>query len=953
MKRIITALSLFIALSSQAQDYLKLQNFVLDNGLKVYLLPDANATETFGAVAVNAGAKNDPADATGLAHYLEHLLFKGTTTMGTTNYELEKPFLDSITIYYQQLKKTTDEAQRTKIKSLINNQATQASKYGLPTEFHTLLSSIGGTAINAFTAPDMTVYHNSFPGEQMNKWLDLYSERFVNPVFRSFQSELEVVYEEKNRASDNFQFQLMTELFKNLFPDHPYGTQTAIGTTEHLKNPPIDRIYEFFNSYYVANNMALILVGNFDVTTTIPLIQQKFGKLRSGVVPVFTKTNQAVFTKDVVSTLRITPIKVGIVGFKSIVDTHLDEIPLEVCNNLLFNESETGRLNKLQQNGKIMAAFSTSLHLRDDGAELFVIIPKIVGQSFFKAEKLVFNEIDSIVLGKFSEDFLTRVKSELIKSYKTDMEDTKTRGTYLLKVFGSGIKWEDITSYPEKVNAISKATVMDIAKKYYKTYHFAFHSKTGFPKKDVMEKPGFKPVVTEQTEKSIYAKQFESMPDSKVYPRFLNFSNDATKLDLPKNNKLYLVKNNYNDIASLHINYYVGNEKIPNLDLAAMLLNESAPKAMNLESFKEALSKLNCTLQFEVEEDFFKLILKGDEKNIFAALALSKDLLAEPLASPDAKKNLEEGIKASFEQEQKDPATMGLVLRTYALYGKDSEYLKRASLAQVKKLTASNLLDLVKEACSYSASFHYCGNLNPNEVLALVTSNFKFNEKGSPSISYQAPIAQNKPAVYVVNDSKARQNQVYFSVLGENYNPGDDAKIQVLGQYLGGSFSGLILQEIREYRSLAYSAGGKFIKPEFAGKPLLFTSFAGCQADKTNDAIDVMLKLYNEMPKYPDRIKPFKTYAMSTVTARYPNQREISETIELLQLKGFTSDPLENEFNSVSTLSFDDIYSYYEKTIKPKPILITIYGNKSKVDLEKLKTKGEIIELKKAQIANY
>lgn len=953
MKKIFTLCLLISGLLAHAQEFLKLESYKLDNGFTVYLLPDKNASSTYGAVAVNAGSKNDPSDATGLAHYLEHLLFKGTTTMGTTDYEKEKPFLDSITIYYQQLGKTKDEVQRKQIKERINNQALQASKYGLPTEFHTLLSSIGGTAINAFTANDMTVYHNSFPGEQMNKWLDLYSERFINPVFRSFQSELEVVYEEKNRASDNFQFELVTQLFKHLFPNHPYGTQTSLGTTEHLKNPPIDRIYEFFNSYYVANNMALFLVGNFDVDIAKPLIQEKFSRLRNADVPVFPDYKPIQFTANEITKLRVTPVKVDIIGFKSIAENHEDELALEVCNSLLFNESETGLLNILQQKGKVLGAFANSLHLKDDGAELMIIIPKIVGQSFGSAEKLVFAEIDKIANGNFSEDFLQRTKNELLKNFKTNMEDPEERGSILLDVFNTGKSWESVLSYPERIEKLNKQDIMAIAKKYYKQNYYAIHSKTGFPKKDKIDKPGFKPVITEQTEKSAYAKTFENKEDAAIKPKFIDFINDAEKLELGKNNVLYRVANRYNDIATLEIKYYVGTNKIQNLDLTAQILNESAPKGMTLEAFKEALSKINCDLSFEVDDDFFVAQLKGDDSSIPAALALLNQLLKDPVASPDAKKNLEEGLKASFKQEQKDPATMGLILRTYALYGANSDYKKRASLSDVKKMSVNEILTKVQEVKSYAASFHYCGKQAIDEVGAAITSSFTLRDKGKPELSYTPTLPISKSTIYIVSDSKARQNQVYFSVLGENYSHEFDAQIKLLGQYLGGSFSGLILQEIREYRSLAYSAGGRFTKPVFENNPLLFTSFVGCQADKTNEAIEVMLKLLTDMPKYPARLKPFKTYALSTVSTNYPSQRERSEAIEALQLKGFTEDPLDNEFKTLNDIQFDDIYNYYEKNIKSHPIIITIYGDKSKIDMDKLKAIGEIIELKKSVIATY
>lgn len=268
-------------------------------------------------------------------------------------------------------------------------------------------------------------------------------------------------------------------------------------------------------------------------------------------------------------------------------------------------------------------------------------------------------------------------------------------------------------------------------------------------------------------------------------------------------------------------------------------------------------------------------------------------------------------------------------------------------------MSAATLLGLINEAIGYSASFHYCGSINFDDVATQIKTNFVLAENGIASLSYQETKPINKTIIYLVNDKKARQNQVYFSILGDAYKSSEDGYLQLLAQYIGGSFSGLILQEIREYRSLAYTAGGRFTKPVKEGKPLLFTSFVGCQADKTNESIDVMLGLINDLPKYPDRIKTFKTFLLSTVSTRYPQQRELSEKIEELKLKGFASDPLMGEFNSVKNSNFETVYSFYERNIKGKPLLITIYGDKSKIDMEKLKTYGEIIEIKKDDIATY
>ena len=177
--------------------------YELENGLTVMLNSDENANSVYGAVVVKGGGKQDPAEATGIAHYLEHMLFKGTNELGTVNYEAEKVYLDSIEILYELLGTTENQEKRLTIQKKINDLNIKASEFAIPNEFTKLTEGFGGTGLNAFTSNDVIAYFNQFPSHQMNKWLDLNSHRFKNPVFRLFQSELETVYEEKNRSMDN------------------------------------------------------------------------------------------------------------------------------------------------------------------------------------------------------------------------------------------------------------------------------------------------------------------------------------------------------------------------------------------------------------------------------------------------------------------------------------------------------------------------------------------------------------------------------------------------------------------------------------------------------------------------------------------------------------------------------------------------------------------------------
>ncbi len=176
-------------------DPLEVKELKLKNGLTVWMNEDHSQPKVFGAVVVKAGAKDCPN--TGIAHYFEHMMFKGTDKIGTIDYASEKILLDSIALKYDELATTSDETKRKTIQKEINNLSIKASDFAIPNEYDRLISKYGGSGLNAGTSYDMTVYFNEFSPQYFRQWAEINSERLLNPVFRLFQSELETVYEEK------------------------------------------------------------------------------------------------------------------------------------------------------------------------------------------------------------------------------------------------------------------------------------------------------------------------------------------------------------------------------------------------------------------------------------------------------------------------------------------------------------------------------------------------------------------------------------------------------------------------------------------------------------------------------------------------------------------------------------------------------------------------------------
>ena len=299
IKNIFAIGLLLFGMSATAKDYkyetvpgdlMQTRIYTLDNGLKVYLSVNKEKPRIQTFIAVRTGSKNDPAETTGLAHYLEHLMFKGTMQFGTNNPVAEGPLLNDIEQRYEEYRTITDPELRRQKYHEIDSVSQLAAKYFIPNEYDKLMAAIGAEGTNAYTSLDVTCYTEDIPSNEVENWAKIQSDRFQNMVIRGFHTELEAVYEEYNIGLSSDQRKLFTALTAMLFPNHPYGTQTTIGTQEHLKNPSITNIKNYFNKWYVPNNCAVCMSGDLDMDKTIAIIDKYFAGWKPGAdvrQPVF------------------------------------------------------------------------------------------------------------------------------------------------------------------------------------------------------------------------------------------------------------------------------------------------------------------------------------------------------------------------------------------------------------------------------------------------------------------------------------------------------------------------------------------------------------------------------------------------------------------------------------------------------------------------------------------
>ena len=932
------------------QGDLKTKTIHLDNGLKVVMCEDHSQPEIYGAVYVHAGSKNDPVDATGMAHYFEHIMFKGTDRIGTTNWEAEKVFLDSIDLMYDRLHETSDVAERQAIQQKINALSQKSADYAIPNEVDVILTQMGGKSLNAGTSYDQTMYYNIFPSNQLSKWMDVYVERFRNPVFRLFQSELETVYEEKNMYGDNPISAFQEYLFKETFGEHPYG-RPVIGYTEHLKNPQTSKMREFYNTYYVANNMTLILVGDFDIDAVEPMVAEKFGTWCSGKLPKEPTYTLPKFNGPTMKEVKMTPIKMGALVFPGVKISDPDYLPLSLACGI-FSNGETGLTDKLMLDNKIMAAMLLPLSLEDYGGNVMIYIPKLLGQSHEDAEALIFGCLDRLKKGDFSDDLFEAMRMSNLTDRIYEMESFNSLASLFLELEMRGMTYEDYLAETKRLETITKDEVVAVANKYFGDNYLDVRSKMGFPAKDKVDKPNWKPIEAKNTEaKSDFAKAIEAQEVPEVEPQVIKFGEDVKITEINDGFKLYSSSNPRNELFNLQLKFNYGSAHDPDLSRAVQYLNLQGTQTQTFEEFALALQKIGAGISIFCNDNNLTVRMTGFEKDLNEIMALCNQKLYHPSNDEKFIETIVEGEESEFKIGRDDASTWARAVRAYALYGDQSVYLNHTPLKQWKKKKGEELLAEVAEALKYDGHVLYSGNTDPKLVANMLKDNQLVRpnaQKGHEKVYVERKFTE--PQVFIASNKKFRQSNIYFHVPGEKLSSQDEALSSVFSKYFGTDMYSIVFQEIREFRSLGYTAYSYYTYDYLERKPGNLYGFLGTQSDKTLDGMTAFKDLIVNMPVRMEKFNASQEALLKSRASDYVSFRNMPSTVQYWMKKGYDHDPRGEVTEIIRNTTFEDVQSFYDRMIKGRPVVIMMSGNEKQIDKKELGKFGEVTRLKYKQI---
>lgn len=928
------------------------KTYTLSNGLTVWLNEDHNQPKVFGAVVVKAGAKDCPN--TGIAHYFEHMMFKGTDKIGTINYEEEKKYLDRIAQKYDELSETDDEVRRAEIQQEINTLSVQASEYVIPNEFDRLISKYGGTKLNAETSVDFTSYYNVFSPQYMKQWAEINSERLLNPVFRMFQSELETVYEEKNMYGDFVGGLSMDRLKERYFKDHPYA-YPIIGSTENLKNPRLTEMRRFFETYYVAQNMGVILCGDFCIEDVLPVISDAFARIPVGkdiprvVSPLPEFDGRETFYLKV----PVPFVKMMALGFRGVPANHPDEVALKVTAALLNNSNGTGYLDKLVTDHKVLAAMIVNEQMNEAGILAVIVMPRLLFQSYASAEKMVWNEIDRLKKGDFSDEFFQSLKLEQKRNYTSALEDLSSRAQVMMRIFSQGKTWEEYLQEVNRIDALTKDDIIRVATKYFTEDYLQVLKKTGHYPKDNLPKPAYAPIIPENAQlSSVYARNLATWPNEPVTYHFLTAETGGMKIKtLTPLVSLYTTLNPVNDLFSLDLSFSVGTLAEPRLRMVANYMQQIGSEDYSFTEFRNELQRKGSTLIFEASERNFVIRITGFDANFVDTLSLITSFLSK--AKPDQKKmrHLVEEAKVMDKSFRQSADNMARAAVEKMIYGDNSVYLRKLSLIELKQVKGEQLVALFREVLTYACDFHYCGNISSEKVAELLCRYFPVKNVCRPSVSpYYRPLAAyDKSCLYFIDKPDVSQSIVGIYVPGMAVDDQRERFIaRLLSIYLGGDMSSVLFQEIREFRSLAYRVSGRYQLPfrQHRGTPGYFIGYLSTQNDKTTDAMEVLAHILQDMPVKPEKLEAAKQTVRNEINNMYPSFRDISLRWAFYRKEGFEEDPNLLLLQMLDDISIEDIVDFYRRHIQGRPVVYVVVGNKRKMDYGKLSLFGKVVPWK-------
>lgn len=939
-----------------SNDPMKARFYTLKNGLTVILSVNKKDPRIQTLIGTRAGSNNDPADHTGLAHYLEHLLFKGTQQFGSLDWAKEKPYLDQIENLYDTYNHTTDAVGRKAVYHQIDSVSGLAARYAIANEYDKMMTGMGAQGTNAHTWVEETIYEEDIPSNAVDKFLTVQSERFKDPVFRLFHTELEAVYEEKNRGLDNDGRKSYELMLSSLFPTHNYGQQSTIGTVEHLKNPSLKAIREFYEAYYVPDNMAIVMAGDFDPDYVIKQIDQRFAYMKSKPVKEYKSPVEAPINAPIVKEVYGPDAENVMIAFRmpGALDVR-STVLLNVLTEILSN-GKAGlidlNLNKQQQ---VLNAGASTMTWKD--YTVFSLSGKAKqGQTLEQVKDLLLGQLEILKKGEFDETLVKAIVNNAKLAELMGLEKNDNRANAIMDGFikHRGQNWNTDVSFVDDMGKVTKKQIVDFANKYLGNNYVLLYKRKGEDKNiEKVEKPAITPVEVNREAQSAFLQKVNEMPATPVSPLWLDFDKDIQKGKIGDADVLY-VQNKDNSLFRLYYRFDMGSWNNKLLPLAAQYLQFLGTDKYTSEQISKEFYNIACNFSVNPGTDVTTISISGLQENFDKALALFEHVLKNCQPNGDAWAAMKGRMEKGRADSKLNKGNIMKGLTNYAIYGAKNPFNNQLSQAELNAVTAAQLTDILHSLPDYKHTVIYYGPQPLNAAIAAVKK-----EHVIPAAFKETPAAlkfektdQAKNEVLFTNYDMV-QTEVNWVRNNGGYNPENTALIDLFNSYFGGGMGSIVFQTIRESKALAYSTYAYLASPDKKTSRYTTLAYVGSQADKMADAIGGMNELLNDIPRSDKLFETSRQSLKQDMATERITQDGIIFTYLAAKKLGLDTDYRKTVYDKIDKITFDNVKQFHDQNMSQKPYTYCIMASEKRVNPEDLKKYGDVRKLTLEEIFGY
>jgi len=893
----------------------------------------------------------DPTETTGLAHYFEHMMFKGTENFGTTDWVKELTLLGQIEALFEKYRIEKDEHRRTLLYREIDSLSYQASLLAIPNEYDKLMDAIGSQGSNAGTANDYTIFMENIPSNQVANWARIEAERFSRPVLRLFHTELETVYEEKNMSLTNDNRKVNEVMMQLLFPNHPYGTQTTLGEAEHLKNPSMKSIREFFMKYYVPNNMAICMSGEFDPDPTIEIIDHYFGKMKPGPVPGLQSGAWKPLrsqVEKVITGLEAENIRIGY-GF-DIKANEEASLLLTMTASILSN-GKAGLIDlNLNQPQKVLNASAYDGQLADYGMIILSGSPKS-DQSLAEVRDLLLHQLELLKNGDFPvwlpEAILNNTRFDLLKQY----ESNQGRAMAITHAYLNDISYQDFTEYIEKLGRIGKEDVVDFACSHMDNNPVVIYKKQGPPEEVLkISKPPITPIHINRELESSFLKNIKESNMPELQPEFLDYSKDLEIIKLGNSARILYKKNTENETFHLVFYYKMGKNHDKVMNFAIGLLPYLGTSKHTGEKISQELFRLACAFHVNTTDEETSLSLSGLSKNMEKALCLMEELLTDAVPDQETLDKLVGNTLKTRLDGKSNQNEVFAALINYGIYGLSSPYSNILTDQELRSMTALQMVEKIKDLKNLRHDILYYGDLKPAKLTGLLEKHHTGKSVLRPvplPLSFREKDTLKNIVLFAPYD--ARQAKLQTLSKGSRYDPSLAPEIALFNVYFGD----IVFQELREKRALAYTATSRYQEPPDLEKSYMNKGYIATQNDKIMDAFFAFDELFNIFPVSETTFLGSKSALINRISTERIRRMGVIWNFLNAEKLGLEQDIRKYIFGKLKGLTLDDVTAFEDKFLKNKTKTYLVLGRESDIDFRALTEIGTVTKLTLKDIFGY